>query len=300
MVSSSTVLRRTHYDAFYALHVLLFPIMLSMSALHHPETGWWAWAALILWVLERIWRCGRTLRLNWRRPLRCNSGSLGTYNAATEKKSLIASGRYMPPPGFAHAELLSGATLRLTYMPVRTVRWAPGQHFLLSIPAVSKLNSHPFTCATFPLEADSPLPRAAMVFIIRAKYGWTKQLWDLIVSLTAEGKMHIGGESHLLESAFPPSGLLLRTFIDGPFGSSVRIPWQDHSSVLIIAAGSGVTFGLSVLSHLCCVFAAAGRTGELERGTLPSVLRRIRFVWLVREFGNSIPDSCRNTISSVL
>lgn len=52
---------------------------------------------------------------------------------------------YAPPPGFAHAELLSGATVRLTYITPGFLSWAPGQHFLINVPSVARLLTHPFT-----------------------------------------------------------------------------------------------------------------------------------------------------------
>lgn len=265
--------------------------MLIVSALHHPETGWWAWAALILWLVERIWRCGRILRLNCRRLLRCvRADGLDGYSPVTEKKS--SAHAYRPPPGYAHAEVLSGATIRLTYVSTRTVQWAPGQHFLLTIPAISMLDSHPFTCATISSKPDSPYGQAEMVFIIRAKNGWTKSLWDLVVHHAVQKKSYIDNASLPPGNALPSSGLALRMFVDGPFGSSVRVPWQDHSTILIVVGGSGVTFGLSVLDHLCCILATVDRAADTEKGRLSSNLQRIRFVWLVREFGKTSFHIC--------
>ena len=78
-------------------------------------------------------------------------------------------------------------------------------------------------------------------------------------------------------------------YVDGPFGSSSRARWGSHSTVLLVAGGSGVSFGISVLEYVClCI---AGRDGEQlggrssgwgRRGFLTT---RVRFVWLVREFG---------------
>ena len=186
MVSSSTALRKAHYETFYALHVFLFPLMLTMAALHHPETGWWAWAALILWVVERIWRSGRILTYNCRRYRK----ALTSVTDSDDNVFLATS--YRPPPGYAHAELLGGATIRLTYVPPHRIQWAPGQHFLLNIPAISKFTSHPFTCATTTDKLKMPPFQAEMVFLIRAKNGWTKSLWDTVVSHAVQRKGYAG------------------------------------------------------------------------------------------------------------
>ncbi|EEB87413.1 hypothetical protein MPER_15238, partial [Moniliophthora perniciosa FA553] len=49
-------------------------------------------------------------------------------------------------------------------------------------------------------------------------------------------------------------------FVDGPFGSSVRAKWGDYSTVVIFAAGSGVSFALSILEFVCLCL--AGRDGK--------------------------------------
>ena len=50
--------------------------------------------------------------------------------------------------------------------------------------------------------------------------------------------------------AYPPGrGVLLRTFVEGPFGSVVRTDWVEYSSVLLVAGGSGVSFALSAFVY---------------------------------------------------
>lgn len=299
MASSSTALRKAHYETFYALHVFLFPLVLAMAAFHHPETGWWAWAALILWVVERIWRSGRILRYNCRGALGLSRRYRKVPAPAADSDDVFLATSYRPPPGYAYAELLGGATIRLTYTPAYRVQWVPGQHFLLNIPAISKFTSHPFTCATTTSKPSTLPCQVKMVFLIRTKNGWTKSLWDMVISHAVQRKSYVGNEPPLQEIALPTSGLVLRMFVDGPFGSSVRIPWKDYSSIFIVVGGSGVTFGLSVLEHLCSVLAGTPQQGgDAEKGSVPSTtFRRIRFVWLVREFG-ILPFSTRSRIPS--
>lgn len=82
----------------------------------------------------------------------------------------------------------------------------------------------------------------------------------------------------------------MRAFVEGPFGSAARTNWDSHSTAVIVAGGSGVSFGLSVLEYLCLCL--SGRDGK-DFGSSHGVLRhpkflvtRVRFVWLVREFGH--------------
>ena len=193
---------------------------------------------------------------------------------------------YVPPPGYAHAELLAGRTVRLRFISPGFLSWAPGQHFLVSIPSVSRFTSHPFTVASVCDEHGSDAGRV-MVLLIRAKNGWTRDLWDAVVKLTANRQTHPHGE-HPNSAEMPIRGVLMRMYVDGPFGSSVRARWGTHSTVLLVAGGSGVSFALSVLEYVCMCM--SGRDGQQLGGRLGGwdqkgfTTSRIRFVWLVREF----------------
>jgi hypothetical protein len=124
--------------------------------------------------------------------------------------------------------------------------------------------------------------------IIRAQKGFTLKLWDTIVRLSS-------GSDYLREKGGnrPRKGAFVKADVDGPFGSSVRARWGVNSTFLIITGGSGISFGTSLLQYVCmCI---SGRDGK-ELGSLPGGLghgdfktTRVRFVWLVREYCESIP-----------
>lgn len=218
------------------------------------------------------------------------------YPAAPSRSSMdmfleSTSSGYTPPAGYAHAELLAGRTVRLTFVPPRPLLWAPGQHFLITIPAVAPFLTHPFTAASI---SDARAPNAAgraIVLLVRAKSGWTRDLWDEVAALIVSDQVHPRGE-RLPEGTVPPRrGVLMRMYVDGPFGSAVRADWGFHSTALIVTGGSGVSFGLSVLEYLCLCMAGrdgkqlGGRSGGWgKKGFNTS---KIRFVWLVRDFGMS-------------
>lgn len=223
--------------------------------------------------------------------------------------------RYAPPPGFALATLLPGRTIRLRLVTPGYQTWAPGQHFLVGIPAVSRFTTHPFSVASVcdeqaalhvgPDALDDEAGDKGkqlvqtesgreLVLIVRAKKGWTKRLWDLVSSLQSQGLVSPPGES-LPPDSRPPqdTGVVLRALVDGPFGSAGRTRWGRYASVLIVAGGSGVSFGLSILEYIClCI---AGRDGRFLGGhpggwgvgkTGSWITQRVRFVWLVREYAH--------------
>lgn len=214
------------------------------------------------------------------------SSSFDVFSPSTTS-NLRSAGLYVPPPGYAHAELLSGRTIRLRFISPGFLSWAPGQHVLINIPFVSRCTSHPFTIASVCDECGSDADRA-MVILVRAKNGWTKDLWDTVVNLVNHGQKHPHSEHPIDGAEMPARGVLMRMYVDGPFGSAIRARWGTHSTVLVIAGGSGVSFGLSILQYVCMCL--AGRDGR-QLGGRPGgwgkkgfVTSRVRFVWLVREF----------------
>ncbi|KAI0670300.1 hypothetical protein C8Q78DRAFT_1035550 [Trametes maxima] len=296
-VLSIAPIRRAHYEAFWFLHVLLVPLTLVMSALHHPMVGWWCWAALGLWLGERTWRFTWWLYTNGflggKGPVAAPSNKLrkassppGDQKVETPFPAQVQKGSLPDTPpsgstfGLAHYPpipatkfssdarmssltdyLLPGRTVRLRIVTPGYLPWAPGQHFLISSP-----------------HADGRV----LVFLIRAKNGWTKDLWDTVVLMISRGQHFQKGEP-LPRCDMPKRGVLLRACVDGPLVG-------DYSSVLIVAGGSGVSYALSVLQYVCLCL--AGRDGRFLGGKSGGYgqrgykTTRVRFVWLVREFAH--------------
>ena len=330
--------------------------MLVMAGLHHPTVAWWCWAALSIWIGERLWRGtwwiyangivgGAALGLSpvpsdsknsppdtWEMdhvnfsvesplthlPRDGRSPSpLNTYYLHDDK-SLISADHdtpaparppaslphsaerslsrtsishlpspYIPPPGYVHAELLSGHTVRLRLITPGFLPWSPGQHFLLNIPSVSRFTSHPFTCASICDEEAPTRTGRIMLFLVRTKSGWTQDLWNLVSRLTAE-RSRVDVSPTSTSDSLPKNGVLLRACVDGPFGSAKRARWGNYSTGVIITGGSGVSFGLSLLQYMCMCLAGrdgahlGGRPGGW--GWKGADLKRVRFIWLVREY----------------
>lgn len=322
-------IRHSHYETFYFLHVLFIPLMLVTSALHHPPLQSWAYAALGIWICERLWRVTWWLHINGyyggitttqvpktdpirvqhhkyeamemkglnlsfvprHLPASSQSTSATLVNKISTVEELVSPpSTYLPPPGYAHAELLPGRTVRIKFVTPGYRPWSPGQHFLLSIPCVSKFKSHPFTTASICDEQSTADAGRALIFVIRSRTGWTKDLWDTVVNLTARGLYKPPGENLPRGSRLPSQGVVMRVLVDGPFGSVARTHWNSHSTVVIVAGGSGVSFGLSILEYLCLCL--RGRHGTYLGGAHRVLghsefsVTRVRLIWLVREFGH--------------
>lgn len=185
---------------------------------------------------------------------------------------------YMPttiPIGHAQAQLLPSRTVRLTVRVARPFHWAPGQSVLLYLPELSWFQSHPFTI----LNND---PNEIML-LVKARKGLTRRLFNYVRkrSLAAIGINSVKDRRISLPSMRTSSGennlyvppIFLKAWVDGPMGSSERVRWKDHSSVVVVCGGSGVSFGAAICEHVC--MSIKNQIGKT---------RRIRFCWVVREY----------------
>ncbi|KIJ44052.1 hypothetical protein M422DRAFT_252545 [Sphaerobolus stellatus SS14] len=214
-------------------------------------------------------------------------------------------GTYLPPPGYAHATLLPGRTIRLRLVPPHHFSWAPGQYVQLTIPGISLFKTHPFTIASV-CDQESRLDDGReILLLIRARAGFTKDLWNYIEKLELEGKI---GDKPDIQFTPPRRGVLLRAYIDGPFGSSIRAPWTSYSTVLVIAGGSGIAFGTAIMEYACLCLTGrdskvlGSKAGGIFGGS-SSQIRRVRLVWVIREFSHmqwvaSIIRRCLDLIKS--
>ncbi len=221
-------------------------------------------------------------------------------------------------PGFAFVQLLPGKTLRLTLRTPNKMSWKPGQWVYLNIPSVRFWESHPFTIASahdaeFPVatefvDADEEKGLASaqkakgeertMVLLVRCRRGFTRQLWNFVakkrhLQIQAAADAQQGASMYGMPgTAMVPAlgkdttGVHIRAIVDGPYGSVDRTHWGIHSSIVIVCGGSGVSFGMSVLEHLCACMVGAMKLGKEGKGGKNFLTRRVRFVWIMREFSH--------------
>nr|ODO04175.1 ferric-chelate reductase [Cryptococcus depauperatus CBS 7855] len=178
------------------------------------------------------------------------------------------------PLGYAQAQLLPSRTVRLTIRVARPFSWAPGQSVLLYLPEISRFQSHPFTILN-----NGP---AEIVLLVKARKGLTKRLFELVRKRTlAAIELHAQDKRISLASLRPGIGecpmnvppIFLKAQLDGPMGSSERVRWKEHSTVMIVCGGSGVSFGASICEYVCETI--KNRIGKTQR---------VRFCWVVREY----------------
>ncbi|KAH8887715.1 hypothetical protein GQ53DRAFT_655205 [Thozetella sp. PMI_491] len=183
---SATFLRRIWYELFYVSHVLFWMVGIVCVGFHQPDLGTKALIITLLaggmWVTDRTIRASRVL-----------------YYSANNTVTVYPLSN-------------GGTRVVMKKIPARAV---PGKHCFVWIPAIRKLETHPFTViATNPLE-----------FAVKANNGFTRDL-------------------HTYAVAHP--GATLRASLDGPYGT---FPDPMHFDKIVLIAGGGgatFTFGLAV------------------------------------------------------
>ncbi|KAI9802502.1 MAG: hypothetical protein M1825_002887 [Sarcosagium campestre] len=142
-----------------------------------------------------------------------------------------------------------GATL--LSIPRSDFTWRPGSHAFVNVPRLRYFQSHPFTIASVGDDLDQLGHQKTVRFLIRPKSGFTKALF-------AEAKKSEGqGRRRRTKD--------VTAYVDGPYGS---VPdFNAYDRVILIAAGSGVTFILPIAVSL------------VRRGQIKS----LQFIWSVRD-----------------
>ncbi|GAA6058177.1 hypothetical protein JCM3770_004081 [Rhodotorula araucariae] len=232
-------------------------------------------------------------------PPSASHGGVYTPSAAPSSPTLYAhplasstAPRPLAPRGFATAQLLPGRTVRLAVHVPHALRWAPGQHVLLHVPAVRALESHPYTIAGVDPRATgagagvgSAVPGAnagagvgtgtsgsEVVLLVRAQGGFSRALWEHVAARRGRSRAVGEGEGE---------GVALRALVSWPTGSAGRANWGAYESLLIVCGGTGISFGIAVLENACRRMVMRDREGNRKWRTT-----RVRFVWILREYAH--------------
>ena len=207
------------------------------------------------------------------------------------------------PRGYALAQVLPGRVIKLTIHTPRHLSWSAGQHVQLTLPSVQWWESHPYTIAASQrfTEATYGSPSGGgseLTLLISTRRGFTRRLYNSIVN---KRKRLVGpsGSAYAQDKAVwqsEPAGVLIRAQTYLPTGSAGRARWDDFSTVILVAAGTGITYALSVLQELCYRMAlkdasARGEEPAWAQGVKrsakkqkPTNVGRVRFVWILREY----------------
>lgn len=228
-VFSIPFFRRLAYEVFVALHIPVAMVFIAVM-FWHTKNFLMSWSYLessvAIWVLCYL---TRLLKLNWTKPWR-SSFLVGDEAAVT---------------------LMAENAIKIT-IPTQ-MRWKPGQHVYLRMPAMSILDNHPFTISSlcsedFPSEYGEKYRDCTIVF--KPYGGFTRKVLDKASEL---GPFHT-----------------YRAFLDGPYGGMTR-DLAAFDTCILIAGGSGVTSLMSQLLNLI----KRMRDGK-------AITRKVVVVWSVK------------------
>eukprot|EP00667_Euglena_gracilis_P002570 EG_transcript_2572 len=220
--------RRRHYELFRYTHWLAF-LVVVFAMMHSYAVCYAMVPSLALYFVDKavqLWSMARPYRI--------------------VKATAVAGGTKLVLQG-------PGA---------RRLRCAPGQYYLLAIPAVACLQRHPFTAALASADAET------LTFLIRdlGPGTYTHQMCGL---------------------ASPPGANTAR--LCGPYGSlSLPRPLGTYRTVFLVAGGVGVTPMVSIADALMRTTAAAGPP-------------KVYFIWMSRDttaFSEWFPEVLLAMLSS--
>ena len=215
MLVSFPILAKLAYEYFYVIHIILTPIFLATLFLHNYYCRIPVIVAAGLWVLDRLIRIIRFF-LNNEMAMKLKATMQITYDGST-----------------------------LVTVPRRYLPYRAGSHAFLSIPEISRFQSHPFTIASTEDTQAMSEGKSYLQFLIRRRNGFTREV------------------SEMAKTTFPKKKEVV-AYIDGPYGGPEDFCKYDR--VILIAAGSGISFTLPIALAL------------IRSGSCKSV----DFIWTVR------------------
>jgi predicted ferric reductase len=209
--SMSFVIRWMGHEWFRKSHYILGLLFLGACWGHWPQTYEWLLTSIVVVFFDRICRLVRMALLHFK--LKSADGGIG-FKPATAAPAL-----------FTDEDGVSVVTLR-----VKTTRFGykPGQHFFLTFPSITLLQSHPFTPAV--VNNDEQL------YIIVALAGETARLAAAVQAAPEQP---------------------LSVVLCGAYGSPVIDPGAEN--FLLVAGGTGVSFTLPIAAELISKKQATGK-----------------------------------------
>lgn len=179
-------------------------------------------------------------------------------------------------------EVLPGNMTRLVIQCPQQLQWSPGQHCYISLPGISKLQSHPFTIVSLSQHWSTPGPND-MVILMRACKGFTKVVSDLAIR-SAPRSQSISSSRSWSDITAEPQEITIstRAWIDGPYGDFHPALELQFHSVFCIAGGSGITACLPWLLSIASKMRMGSNGRKGPRGEKICKTRNLHLIWSIR------------------
>ncbi|KAH7400694.1 ferric reductase transmembrane component [Phaeosphaeria sp. MPI-PUGE-AT-0046c] len=230
--------RKRWYELFLGLHIVLQVAGLAFLWFHHYTSRPYVGVSLAIFLVDRV-----VYRL-WLR----SSSHPATLTVLEDDETILLS---------ADWDVQASSALR------RDMKhgWLPNQHIFLSIPALSRLQSHPFT-----IFSAAPTSTTSQEET-RGKHAW--------LSLLIRPQSTAGMTHSLLQHARTHPSTRIR--LDGPYGSSHALDMlQASNTAVIVAGGSGIAVAYPLLYAL---LSPSSTASDLE-ATSPGQKRKVKLLWI--------------------
>ncbi|XP_071826434.1 NADPH oxidase 5-like isoform X2 [Apostichopus japonicus] len=278
LLSMNFVRRQGHFQVFYFSH-LLYVVFWGFLLLHGPRFWKFFLLPASLFVYEKV------------------------MNLETIRTAFYGGKSYIK-----EARVLTSKVTHLKITRPPNFDYEPGDYVFIRIPALAKMEWHPFTISSAPEEKET------FSLHIRSAGNWTNKLYKFIenqarinddnVSVAVSGRrkttvacpnMNNNNLQEEMTQGKPMSEKLqneLKLFevsIEGPYGTPTRAIFRAEHAVLI-GAGIGVTPFASILQSIinryrlskqCCP-----RCEHTWTGVLPPTLmelKKVNFIWINRD-----------------
>lgn len=244
LIFSNRLMLQKAYETFITFHIAAVIAFITLIWFHMPREKSYLIATIGIWVFDRTIRWTRIIFYNslWR----CGRSS------CTEMATL---------------RLLSHDTTRLEVLKPDFAPWKAGAYAYVSTPGMPWWpQSHPFTIASRPSRlhinhpsasikggGDMLRPEPNLIFLIRARNGWTRRLHSLA------------------QNTISPN---IPVIIDGPYDGAPELH-KCFDTVLLFAGGAGISWTLPILVDLV----------EKARKN-QSAVRRVIWVCALRHYVN--------------
>ena len=233
IITALPVLRRTDYNTFYYVHVILSTLIFVAASIHASTDFYFLLPGLLLWVLD--W-CLRLFR----------GGTGGLRKSVTGILEEAGGGWYrVTLPVAAKASNPGAATDRIEANDIEDGSIShPIQTYYLNIPCISKLQNHAFTAAKIGSATTGPVflfqhtqPRPGQTKQKKLDKEWTWKLENL-----ASDAPTVGADGD--DQAVVPTEVEVR--VEGPYIPTEATGFHTATRIICVVGGTGLTGAYSL------------------------------------------------------
>lgn len=216
LISATSIpyVRRQEYNIFYSVHQL-FTVAVLFSVMHFNSINIAILPTFLLYLIGR---------------------ATSSFNGST-------------PVAVKEFTVLGGNIVKVTIQVAGdgSKSFSVGQYVYLNVPAISKLQWHPFTITTSPLASPD-----SVTLLLKVQGKWTAQLVKYADTCKESGALPV-------------------IYMDGYYGASLDV-YGKYSTLCLVGGGTGVTPLLAILYDLIA---------KLSSGQVPT--QKVYFIFTFRE-----------------